>query len=162
MSTSFLNQAVIRDERESRNLTKTQMAEVLGLDVPNAEQILTDFETGYRQPKGSVLRIYQGLNRQRWAGSHLLSLPSWTLSNDGEVIHHNDWPRFVGRVVPELTHPNQWQFKKASMPSYELDGSGGFHQIVFVMVDEIPANLDIEDLFFDAVRIVESTMKGAA
>lgn len=159
MSKIKLNQAMLRDEREARGLTKLQMVDVLGLDGAHAEQILTDFEAGFRQPKSSALRVYESLNRQRWGASHLLALPVWTMSKDCTVIHHNEWPRFVGRALREETHPQQWQFKKAGIPTFVLNGAGGFHQLVCSLSDHVPDDLDIEELFAEAVRLVESSLK---
>lgn len=154
-----LNQAVIRDEREQRGLSKEQMADVLGLDGQHAVQILTDFEAGFREPKGAVVRVYESLNRQRWNASHLLEIPAWSLSADGQFVHHHEWPRFVGRVLLQETHPSQWQFKKAGMPAFALDESSGFRQIVFSLTDHVPDDLDIEDLYFEAIRLVENFAK---
>ena len=159
MSKTKLNQAVLRDEREARGLTKSQMVDLLGLDGAHAEQILTDFETGFREPKAAVLRIYESLNRQRWGVSKLLDLPTWSLSDGGRVIHHNDWPRFVGVAIPESEHAHQWQFKKAGMPAFLLNGVGGMNQIIFTMIDHLPAEMDAEDLFAEAVRLVENELK---
>lgn len=154
-----MNQALLRDERETRGLTKAQMMDVLGLDGVHAEQILTDFESGFRQPKAAVLRIYESLNRQRWGASGLLRLPVWSLSDGGRIVHHNEWPRFVGMAIPEKEHDQQWQFKKAGMPAFVLNGSGGMHQLIFTMVDHLPDDFDAEDLFSEAVRLVEERLK---
>lgn len=159
MSKTKLNQAVLRDEREARGLTKLQMVDVLGLDGTHSEQILTDFESGFRQPKAAALRIYESLNRQRWGASGLLGLPAWSVSDGGRVVHHNDWPRFVGVAIPEAEHPHQWQFKKAGMPAFVLNGAGGFNQIVFSMIDHLPDDVDGEDLFAEAVRLVEAELE---
>lgn len=150
---------MLRDEREARGLTKMQMVDVIGLDGTHAEQILTDFESGFRQPKAAVLRIYEALNRQRWCASGLLGLPAWSISEQGRVIHHNDWPRFVGLAIPDKEHPQQWQFKKAGMPAFVLNGAGGFNQLVFSMIDHVPDDMDIEDLFAEAVRAVEAAVE---
>jgi hypothetical protein len=158
MSKTHLNQAVLRDEREMRGLTKSQMADVLGLDGINAEQILTDFESGFRQPRGATLRLYESLNGQRWGGEGLLGLSTWTLSLGGDVLHHNAWPRFVGRALREKLHPNQWQFKKANMATFELDERTGFGQVVFSLIDHVPSDLDVEDLFTEGVRLLESRL----
>lgn len=160
MSKTKMNQAVLRDERESRGLTKLQMVDILGLDGAHAEQILTDFEAGFREPKAAVLRIYESLNRQRWGASTLLGLPAWSLSDGGRVVHHNDWPRFVGAAIPESEHAQQWQFKKAGMPAFLLNGVAGFNQIIFTMIDHLPAEIDAEDLFAEAVRLVENELEG--
>ncbi len=159
MSKIKLNQAVLRDEREARGLTASQMVDVLGLEGAHAEQILKDFESGFRQPKSAVLRIYETLNRQRWGASTLLGLSTWSISQDGQIVHHNDWPRFVGVAIPETEHPHQWQFKKANMPAFELDKRTGFGQVVFSLIDHVPADLDIEDLFAEAVRLIETSVE---
>jgi transcriptional regulator with XRE-family HTH domain len=159
MSKTKMNQAVLRDEREARGLTKTQMIDVLGLDGVHAEQILTDFESGFRQPKAAVLRIYESLNRQRWCASGLLGLPAWSLSDGGRVVHHNEWPRFVGMTIPEQEHAQQWQFRKTEMPAFILNGAGGMNQIIFTMIDHLPDDFDAEDLFSEAVRLVEERLK---
>ncbi len=156
MSKTRLNQAVLRDERETRGLAKSQMCDVLGLDGVHAEQILTDFESGFRQPRGSTLRLYESLNGQRWCGEGLLGLETWTVSVGGDVLHHNAWPRFVGRALREKLHPNQWQFKKSNMPAFELDEKTGYGQVVFSLIDHVPADLDIEDLYAEGVRLLES------
>jgi transcriptional regulator with XRE-family HTH domain len=154
-----MNQAVLRDEREARGLTKMQMIEVLGLDGAHAEQILTDFESGFRQPKAAVLRIYESLNQQRWGASGLLGIPAWSLSDGGRLVHHNEWPRFVGMAIPEQEHAQQWQFKKAGMPAFILNGAAGMNQIIFSMIDHLPEDFDAEDLFSEAVRLVEERLK---
>jgi transcriptional regulator with XRE-family HTH domain len=156
MSSKTLNQAVLREERETRGLTISQMSEVLGLEGAHAHQIVIDFESGFRKPKGSALRVYELLNRQRWASEHLLGVDPWTISEDGRTIHHNGWPRFVGVAMEDAQHPHQWQFKKAGMPAFDLIGAGSYQQIVFSMVDHVPEGLDVEDLFTEAVRLIEA------
>ena len=81
---------------------------------------------------------------------------SWSISAEGDVLHHNAWPRFVGRALREKVHPNQWQFKKANMPAFELDERTGFGQVVFSLIDHVPEDMDIEDLFSEGVRLLES------
>lgn len=153
-----LNQAVLRDERISRGLTLEQMAECLGLEGEHAVQILTDFESGFRRPKAAVLRAYESLNRQRWQLTELLNAPEWSVSDAGRVIHHNEWPRFVGVVVEDQEHPLQWQFKKAGMPAFALNETCGFRQIVFSLIDHIPSDVDVEDVFSEAVRLAEKNL----
>jgi hypothetical protein len=153
-----INQGVALDERETRGLDKAQMADILGLDGLNADQVLLDIETGFRKPKGAVLRIYESLNRQRWSAESLLEVPVWTVSVGDQVIHHNAWPRFVGRaLVPEL-HPQQWQFKKAGMPAFAMDERCGFRQLVVVWIDHVPDSFDAEDIVMEGLRMLEQAL----
>ena len=159
-----INQAVALDERVSRGLSKTQMAEVFGIEGTNAEQIITDFETGFRPIKGPALRVYQSLNRARWAGATLLKLPSWTVSvrsDDGVcLIYHNAWPRFVARAFDVELHPEQWQFRKAGMPAFALDPRTGYKQLVASFIDHVPSDFDPQDLLAEAGRRLESEVVG--
>jgi len=143
-------------------MSKPQMAEILGIEGTNAEQIVTDFETGFRPVKGPTLRIYESLNRGRWAAETLLKMPRWSvgrLDGDGpHTIHHNEWPRFVGRTWPEDLHPEQWRFKKASMAAFSLDPATGCRQLVLAFIDHIPEGFDPEDLLTEAVRHLEDTI----
>ncbi len=152
-----INQGVARDEREARAMTKEQMADVLGIEGPNAEQIVTDFEAGFRQAKGPTLRIYESLNRGRYAGETLLNLPRWSVDADasGHVIHYNGWPRFVGRAFREELHPEQWRFKKAGMAAYALDPKTGYRQLVLAFIDHVPDGSDPEDVVAEGVRHLE-------
>ena len=154
-----INQGVALDERETRGLSQAQMADVLGLEGPTAEQIVLDLETGFRKPKGSTLRIYESLNRGRWAGSHLLEMPAWSVDVNGPpVIHHNEWPRFVGRAIEPELHPQQWQFKKAGMPAFALDERTGFRQLVVAWIDHVPEDFDAEDILTEGVRRLEKVL----
>ncbi len=155
-----MSQGVLLDEREKRGLTKAQMAQVLGIDGPHAEQIVTDFETGFRPVKGPTLRIYEGLNRARWSTCELLEVSRWTISVDRARIHHNEWPRFVAQAIEEELHPQQWRFKKAGMPVFAMDTISGYRQLVYSMIDHIPDDYDAEDLFTEALRELELTLIG--
>ena len=154
-----LNQGQISQERESLGLSKSQMAEILGLEGDHKEQLITDFESGYRPPRGSVLRLYENLNRSRWAAGNLLQIDPWTVSEDGNIIHHNAWPRFVGRAFKEGLLPNQWQFKKADMPVFVLDARTGFSQLVIAWTDHVPIDFDAEDILSEGVRQIEKVMR---
>jgi hypothetical protein len=159
-----INQAVALDERVSRGLSKSQMAEVIGIEGTNAEQIITDFETGFRPIKGPALRVYQLLNRARWAGATLLKLPSWTVSVRGDdgacLIHHNAWPRFVARAFDVELHPEQWQFRKAGMPAFALDPRTGYKQLVASFIDHVPSDFDPQGFLAEAGRRLESELLG--
>ncbi len=158
-----INQGVALDERETRGLNKMQMADVLGIEGAHAEQILSDFETGFRQIKGPTLRLYQGLNRARWSVGKLLGLPKWSVDRDdpgGPTIHHNDWPRFVGKAFAAEIHPEQWQFTKAGMPSFALDARSGFRQLVVAFVDHVPPDFDPASLVADAAQHLENLLIG--
>lgn len=161
----IINQGVALDEREKRGLTKIQMAEVLGIEGPHGEQILSDFESGFRPVKGPTLRIYESLNRGRWAACELLEVPSWTVALSGLegecTIHHNDWPRFVGRAYREELHPQQWRFKKADMPVFVMDERTGYRQLVIAWVDHVPDGIDPEDLLEEALRHLENRLMEA-
>ena len=154
-----LNQGQILVERESLELTKAQMAEVLGLDGEHKEQMVTDFESGFRPPRGAVLRVYESLNRNRWAAKTLLQVDPWSVSTDGCIIHHNAWPRFVGRAFKEELLPNQWQFKKADMPVFLLDPRTGYRQLVIAWTDHVPAGFDPEDILAEGVRQIEKVLR---
>ena len=151
------------DERETRGLSKAQMVDVLGIEGAHAEQILSDFETGFRQIKGPTLRLYQGLNRARWSAGKLLGLPKWTVDRNapgGPTIHHNDWPRFVAKAFAAEMHPEQWQFTKAAMPTVALDARTGFRQLVVAFVDHTPFDFDPGVLLADAAHHLETLLIG--
>lgn len=138
------------------------MADVIGIEGPHAEQIVTDFETGFRQLHGSPLRVYELLNRGRWAAGELLKVPRWTVwvsgVADAEVdctIHHNEYPRFVGRGFVNDLHPEQWRFKKAEMPCFPMDERTGFRQLVVSFVDHVPFDYEIEDLISEGLLHLE-------
>lgn len=154
-----LNQGQIAQERESLGLSKSQMADILGLEGDHKEQLITDFESGFRPPRGSVLRIYESLNRSRWAAGNLLQIDTWSLSVDGCTLHHNEWPRFVARAFKEELLPNQWQFKKADMPVFLLDDRTGYRQMVVAWLDHVPADFDAEDVLAEGVRQLENALK---
>ena len=45
------------------------------------------------------------------------------------------------------------------MPAFLLNGVAGMNQIIFTMIDHLPAEMDAEDLFAEAVRLVEKELK---
>jgi hypothetical protein len=45
------------------------------------------------------------------------------------------------------------------MPAFILNGAGGMNQIIFTMIDHLPDDFDAEDLFSEAVRLVEERLK---
>ncbi len=159
MQKHSISQGVALDEREKRGLTKLQMAEILGIEGANCEQIVTDFETGFRPTKGPALQIYLALNRARWAAEALLGVPRWTVAlgdDDACMIHHNAWPRFVGKAFREELHPEQWRFKKEGMPVFVMDERTGYKQLVVAWVDAVPQDFDPEDVLEEGLRYLES------
>jgi hypothetical protein len=62
-------------------------------------------------------------------------------------------------TIPEQEHAQQWQFRKTEMPAFILNGAGGMNQIIFTMIDHLPDDFDAEDLFSEAVRLVEERLK---
>ncbi len=162
----IINQGVALDEREKRGLSKLQMAEVLGIEGPHGEQILSDFESGFRPVKGPTLRLYQYLNRGRWESCELLDVPKWAVVMGGPaqecMLHHNEWPRFIGRAYREELHPHQWRFKKAGMPVFVMDERTGYKQLVVAWVDHVPDGFDAEDLLEEGLRYLEDGLRQAA
>jgi hypothetical protein len=161
-----ITQGVALDEREKRDLSKQDMADILGIEGPHREQILTDFEAGFRPIKGPTLRVYEALNRARWGASELLQVPRWSVVAGGPsgecTVHHNDWPRFVGKAFREALHPQQWRFKKAGMPTYEMDERTGYRQLVIALIDHVPEGLDVEDIYVEGLKQLEQAILGNA
>lgn len=147
-----------REEREERGLTYSQMAEVLGLGEHQVESgAVKGYETGMPVHNGSVVRIYQELQRARLQAQTWLKVPRFTITRDAGslVLHHNDWPRFVCKAVPESLHKEQWRFAKASMPVYELRPETGLSQAIFSFIDHVPAGFDAEEVLEEAVVAIE-------
>jgi len=153
-----IDQNVALDERQTRGLEKAEMADVLGLEGVDASKTLLDFEKGLRKPMGPVLRIYEGLNRQRWSAEFLLKVPAWTVSAGDQVVHHNAWPRFVGRALVQELHPHQRHFKKAGMPVFAMDEQCGFRQLVVVWIDHVPDSFDAKDVVMEGLRKLEQAL----
>ena len=147
-----------REEREERGLTYSQMAEVLGLGEHQVESgAIKGYESGMPVSNGSVVRIYQELQRARLQSQTWLKVPRFTLARDADsvVLHHNDWPRFVAKAVPEALHKEQWRFAKAGMPVYELRLETGLSQAIFSFIDHVPADFDAEEVLEEAVVAIE-------
>ncbi|OYU44195.1 MAG: hypothetical protein CFE44_14275 [Burkholderiales bacterium PBB4] len=121
------------------------------------------YETGMPVRNGSVVRIYQELQRARLQAVTWLKFPRFTIARDGEavVLHHNDWPRFVAKAVPEAMHKEQWRFAKASMPVYQLRPESGLAQVIFSFIDHVPSGIDAEEMLEEAVVAIEEFCKGA-
>jgi len=147
-----------REERESRGLSYSQMAEVLGLGEHQVESgAIKGYESGIPARNGAVVRIYEGLQRARLQASTWLQVPRFTIARDGDavVLHHNDWPRFVAKAVPEKLHKEQWRFAKAGMPVYELRAQTGLAQVIFSFIDHVPEDVDAEEVLEEAVVAIE-------
>ncbi len=147
-----------REEREARGLTYAQMGQVLGLGEHQIEAgAVQGYESGMPARNGSVVRIYQGLQRARLQGCVWLGLPRFTIARDGQavVLHHNEWPRFVAKAVPEKLHKEQWRFARAGMPVYELRPSTGLAQMIFSYLDHVPEGVDVEDVLEEAIAALE-------
>lgn len=154
-----------REEREERGLTYSQMAEVLGLGEHSVESgAIKGYETGMPVRNGSVVRIYQELQRARLQAVTWLKFPRYTIAWDGEavVLHHNEWPRFVAKAVPAALHKEQWRFAKAAMPVYQLRPETGMSQAIFSFVDHVPDGIDAEDALEDAVLAIENFCMGVS
>ena len=152
-----------REEREERGLTYSQMAEVLGLGEHQVESgAIKGYESGMPVRNGSVARIYQELQRARLQSQTWLKIPRFTLTRESGsvVLHHNDWPRFVAKAVPEALHKEQWRFAKAGMPVYELRPETGLSQAIFSFVDHVPAGFDAEEVLEEAVVAIEAFCRG--
>ena len=152
-----------REEREERGLTYSQMAEVLGLGEHMVESgAIKGYETGMPVRNGSVLRIYQELQRARLQAVTWLKFPRFTIARDGEAVllHHNEWPRFVAKAVPEALHKEQWRFSKASMPVYQLRPETGLAQAIFSFIDHVPTGIDAEEVLEEAVVAIEEFCRG--
>ena len=152
-----------REEREERGLTYSQMAEVLGLGEHQVESgAIKGYESGMPVSNGSVVRIYQELQRARLQSQTWLKVPRFTLARDADsvVLHHNDWPRFVAKAVPEALHKEQWRFAKAGMPVYELRPETGLSQAIFSFIDHVPADFDAEEVLEEAVVAIEAFCRG--
>lgn len=147
-----------REEREARELTYEQMGEILGLSEHQIESgAVQGYEAGMPVRNGSVVRIYQGLQRARLQAGTWLALPRFSVVRDGRcvVLHHNEWPRFVSKAVPEKLHKEQWRFAKAAMPVYELRPETGLAQMIFSFIDHVPEGVDAEDVMEEAVATLE-------
>jgi hypothetical protein len=139
------------------------MAEVLGLGEHAVESgALKGYETGMPVRNGSVVRIYQALQRARLQSMTWLKFPRFTIARDGDsvVLHHNDWPRFVAKAVPTALHKEQWRFAKAGMPVYELRADTGLTQAIFSFIDHVPTGFDAEEVLEEAVVAIERFCKG--
>lgn len=144
-----------REERERRGLTYEQMGEVLGLaDHQIQSGAVQGYEAGQPVRNGSVVRIYQGLQRSRLQAGTWLGIARFTVARDGDavVIHNNEFPRFVAKAVPEQMHKEQWRFAKAGMPVLPLRAETGLSQMIVSFVDHVPAGFSTEQVLADAVR----------
>lgn len=147
-----------REEREKRGLTFEQMGEVLGLTDQQVQSgTVQGYEAGMPVRNGSVVRLYQGLQRARLQGSVWLGLPRFTVMRDGSsvVIHHNEFPRFVAKAVPEAQHKEQWRFAKAGMPVWKLRPETCLAQMIVSFVDHVPAGVMTDEVFEAAEKALK-------
>jgi len=149
-----------REEREERGLSTAQMGEILGVPSSMIESgVIQGYEKGMPVNSGAVRRIYEGLQRGRLQVSTWLGVGSWSISAQDEdgtwIIHHNDWPRFLGKTIKEELHKEQWRFARAGMPVFEMGAATGFRQIVFSFIDHVPSDFDAEDVLTEAVLQLE-------
>lgn len=153
-----------REEREKRGLTYAQMGEVLGLTEHQVESgAVQGYEAGMPARNGAVVRIYQGLQRSRLGAQTWLQIPRWTLARAGAavVVHHNEFPRFIGKAVPEVQHKEQWRFAKAGMAVRALSPGAGLAQLIVSFVDHVPQGVDV-DALLDAAQVeLERFLRGA-
>ena len=134
------------------------MGEILGLAEFQVEAgAVQGYEAGMPARNGSVVRIYQGLQRGRLQACSWLKLPRFSIARDGAdvVLHHNEWPRFVAKGVPEKLHKEQWRFAKSGMPVYELRPETGLSQMIFSFIDHVPSDVDVEGVLEEAVAELE-------
>ncbi len=147
-----------REERESRGLSIGQMGDVLGLQSSaTSAGAVQGFEAGQEVRNGAVVRIYEFLRRGRQA-QEWLKLPKFTADTSSPgmlIIHHNDYPRFVGVAVRDVQHKEQWRFQRAGMPVYELDPRSGWRQLIVSFVDHVAQDFDFEDSIEEAIRLIE-------
>lgn len=150
-----------REEREERDLNVAQMGEILGMSASMIDAgVVQGYEKGMPVNSGAVRRIYESLQRGRLQASTWLAVGRWSISEPCKedaswVIHHNEWPRFVGKAVKEELHKEQWRFSRAGMPVFELSNQTGFRQIVFSFIDHVPSDFDAEDVLTEAVLQLE-------
>lgn len=147
-----------REERESRGLDVAQMGDVLGLSQSAvAAGAVQGYEAGIDVRNGAIVRIYEALRRARQA-KQWLGLPKYTVDRsdpDQLVIHHNDYPRFCAVAVRVEQHKEQWRFKKAGMPVFEMQSRAGWRQLIVSYVDHVAQGYDDEDNIEEAIRFIE-------
>jgi transcriptional regulator with XRE-family HTH domain len=147
-----------REERESRGLDVAQMGDVLGLTRTAVEAgAVQGYEAGQDVRNGAIVRIYETLRRARQA-KQWLGLPKFTVDKSDPVqliIHHNDYPRFCGVAVRDQQHKEQWRFKKAGMPVFDLKSQLGWRQLIVSYVDHVAEGFDPEDAIEEAIRLIE-------
>jgi hypothetical protein len=152
-----------REEREKRGLTYEQMGEVLGLSEQQVQSgAVQGYESGMPVRNGSVVRIYQELQRARLQACTWLGVPRFTLMRDGDsiVVHHNEFPRFIAKAMRGAMHKEQWRFAKAGMPVIPLRPETSLSQMVVSYIDHVPPGVPVGDVMTDAVLELERYLAG--
>ena len=163
MAKTKVNIGVAIRAREDLELTPAQMGEILGLNPVSAVSAVLNYEASREVGNGSALRVYESLFRCREEASRWLGVPRWTVGAGPRpnLIHHNEWPRFVAVAFETDLHAEQWRFRKSEMPILLLDEKTGFKQLVVSFVDHVPMDYEFEDVLEEAVRVLEKAILGA-
>ena len=148
--------------RRTMGVTVGKMADILGLNGPNASDRVREMERGAKPISGPMLRVLGYLTKAlNMGGSPMASIvPKWLSCQDLEdhdrskqFIMHTHWPRFIAWTAraQDVDADLEATLRQASIPMLPLRSSGA--HLVVLFVDEPPE--DTAALLREAVRLAD-------